>query len=258
MITADSTTAVLPGPGPVIEVEDLTKVYGAGDNRVTALKGVSFAIRRGEFVSIMGQSGSGKSTLLHVLACLHRPSAGRYIFEGRAIEELGDVELSALRGRRIGMVFQRFNLLPGENIMVNAEMPLVYARVPAAERRRRSRAALTAMGLGDRLEHLPTQLSGGQLQRAAIARALVTDPAVILADEPTGNLDSESGRLVMGIFRALHRMGRTVIQVTHDREKGVYADRILHIKDGLLDREELVENPVQGTADGLDLSYLAQ
>jgi putative ABC transport system ATP-binding protein len=217
---------------------------------------VSFTIRRGEFVSIMGQSGSGKSTLLHVLACLHRPTAGRYVFEGRAVETLGDVELSALRGRRIGMVFQRFNLLPAENILVNAELPLVYARIPPGERVRRAQAALTAMGLGDRLTHLPTQLSGGQLQRAAIARALVTDPAVILADEPTGNLDSESGQLVMGIFRALHRMGRTVIQVTHDREKAIYADHILHIKDGRLDKEETVENPVEGTADGLDLSYL--
>ncbi|HOX07328.1 MAG TPA: ABC transporter ATP-binding protein [Planctomycetota bacterium] len=242
---------------PVIEVADLVKVYGTGDNAVTALRGVSFAIRQGEFVSIMGQSGSGKSTLLHVLACLHRPTGGRYLFEGRAIEELDDRELSALRGRRIGMVFQRFNLLPAENIMVNAELPLVYARVAPAERRRRSTAALSAMGLGERLEHLPTQLSGGQLQRAAIARALVADPAVILADEPTGNLDSESGRLVMGIFRSLHRMGRTVIQVTHDREKAIYADRILHIKDGRLDREETVENPVQEMAAGIDLSYLA-
>jgi len=244
--------------GAVIEIADLVKVYGTGDSQVTALRGVSFAIRRGEFVSIMGQSGSGKSTLLHVLACLHRPTAGRYVFEGRAVETLGDVELSALRGRRIGMVFQRFNLLPAENIMVNAELPLVYARIPPGERVRRARSALTAMGLGDRLTHLPTQLSGGQLQRAAIARALVTDPAVILADEPTGNLDSESGQLVMGIFRALHRMGRTVIQVTHDREKAIYADHILHIKDGRLDREETVANPVEGTADGLDLSYLSR
>jgi putative ABC transport system ATP-binding protein len=245
------------GGSPVIEVVDLVKVYGAGDNAVTALRGVNFQIQPGEFVSIMGQSGSGKSTLLHVLACLHRPTEGRYLFEGRAIETLDDRELSALRGRRIGMVFQRFNLLPAENVVVNAELPLVYARVAPEERRRRSVAALSAMGLGDRLEHLPTQLSGGQLQRAAIARALVADPAVILADEPTGNLDSASGQLVMGIFRALHRLGRTVIQVTHDREKAIYADRILHIKDGLLDKEEIVENPVQETAEGIDLSYLA-
>jgi len=242
--------------GRVIEVVELVKVYGAGDSQVTALRGVSFGIGQGEFVSIMGQSGSGKSTLLHVLACLHRPTGGRYLFEGRPVETLGDRDLSALRGQRIGMVFQRFNLLPAENVLVNVELPLVYARVSQVERRRRAEAALSAMGLGDRLTHLPTQLSGGQLQRAAIARALVADPAVILADEPTGNLDSESGRLVMGIFRALHRLGRTVIQVTHDREKAVYADRILHLKDGRLDREELVADPVEGVTDGLDLSYL--
>ena len=241
----------------VIEAVELAKSYGSGDNVVPALRGVSFAIRRGEFVSIMGQSGSGKSTLLHVLACLHRPTAGRYIFEGRPVEVLSDRELSLVRGRRIGMVFQRFNLLPAENLLVNVELPLVYARVSPAERRRRAEAVLAAMGLGDRLGHLPAQLSGGQLQRAAIARALVTDPALILADEPTGNLDSESGKLVMGIFRALHRMGRTIVQVTHDREKAIYADRILHILDGRLDREETVENPVEGVTDGLDLSYLA-
>ena len=245
------------GRSPVIEVVDLVKVYGTGDSQVTALRGVSFAIQAGEFVSIMGQSGSGKSTLLHVLACLHRPTGGSFRFEGRAIETLDDRELSALRGRRIGMVFQRFNLLPAENVIVNAELPLVYARVAPEERRRRSIAALTAMGLGDRMEHLPTQLSGGQLQRAAIARALVADPAVILADEPTGNLDSESGRIVMGIFRALHRLGRTIVQVTHDRDKAIFADRILHLKDGLLDREEPVENPVEGSPDGVDLSYLS-
>ena len=242
--------------GGVIEVAGLVKVYGSGDSQVTALRGVSFGIGRGEFVSIMGQSGSGKSTLLHVLACLHRPTGGRYLFEGRPVETLGDRDLSALRGRRIGMVFLRFNLLPAENVLVNVELPLVYARAAPDERRRRAEAALAAMGLGDRMSHLPTQLSGGQLQRAAIARALVTDPAVVLADEPTGNLDSESGRLVMGIFRALHRLGRTVIQVTHDREKAIYADRILHIKDGRLDREETVANPVEGITDGLDLSYL--
>ena len=168
----------------------------------------------------------------------------------------GDSQVTALRGRRIGMVFQRFNLLPAENVLVNVELPLVYARAAPDERRRRAEAALAAMGLGDRLEHLPTQLSGGQLQRAAIARALVTDPAVVLADEPTGNLDSESGRLVMGIFRALHRLGRTVIQVTHDPEKARYADRILHIKDGRLDREERVAEPITEQAGDVDLAYL--
>ncbi len=240
----------------LVEVIDAAKSYGSGSGEVLALAGVSFTVRSGEFVSIMGQSGSGKSTLLHVLACLHRPTSGRYLLEGRAIEELSDRELSRLRGRRIGMVFQRFNLLSADDILANVQMPLVYMRLPAAERRRRAEAALCALGLGDRMAHLPTQLSGGQLQRAAIARALVTDPAIILADEPTGNLDSDSGLAVMDIFRALHRKGRTVIQVTHDREKAVYADRILHIKDGLLDGEELIENPTQGAGGNVDLSYL--
>jgi len=241
----------------LIRATDLGKSYGSGDSVVAALRGVSFTIARGEFASIMGQSGSGKSTLLHVLACLHRPSFGHYYFEGQPIEHFSDRQLSALRGRRIGMVFQRFNLLPAENILANVELPLVYMRVEPAERRRRAAAALAAMGLADRMDHLPAELSGGQIQRAAIARALVADPAVILADEPTGNLDSESGRIVMGIFRALHRLGRTIVQVTHDRDKAIFADRILHLKDGLLDREEPVENPVEGSPDGVDLSYLS-
>ena len=242
--------------GALVEVVEATKTYGSGTGEVLALAGVSFTVCRGEFVSIMGQSGSGKSTLLHVLACLHRPTSGRYILEGRAVEELSDRELSRLRGRRIGMVFQRFNMLSADDILTNVQLPLVYMRVPPSERRRRAEAALNALGLGERTTHLPTQLSGGQIQRAAIARALVTDPAIVLADEPTGNLDSESGLAVMDIFRALHRKGRTVIQVTHDREKAIYADRILHIKDGLIDDEEFIENPTQGGAGAVDLSYL--
>jgi putative ABC transport system ATP-binding protein len=246
----------LPQSEPPVRIDEVTKAYGTGDNQVLALAGVSFEVQRGEFVSIMGQSGSGKSTLLHVLALLHRPTSGSYVLEGRPVEELGDRDLSQLRGRRIGMVFQRFNLLPAEDLRVNVQLPLVYMRVPPAERRRRAEAVLRAMGLGDRMHHLPPQLSGGQLQRAAIARALITDPAIILADEPTGNLDSESGRVVMGIFRALHRLGRTVIQVTHDREKAVYADRILNIMDGKLAGEETVEDPTEGDPAGVDLSYL--
>ncbi len=240
----------------VVQAIDVVKTYGSGDNQVTALKGVSFSVRRGEFVSIMGKSGSGKSTLLHVLGLLHQPTAGSYVLDGRAVEELNDRELSRLRGNSVGMVFQRFNLLPADDLLTNVQLPLVYMREAPAARRRKAEAVLTAMGLGDRLTHLPTQLSGGQLQRAAIARALITDPAIILADEPTGNLDSESGLVVMGIFRALHRLGRTVIQVTHDREKALYADRILMIKDGYLAGEEVVEDPTKGDATGVDLSYL--
>jgi len=246
----------LPENDLVVSIREVTKVYGGVDNRVMALAGVSFDVRRGEFLSIMGQSGSGKSTLLHILGLLHKPTDGDYFLEDRVIAELGDRELSRLRGRRIGMVFQRFNLLPADDILTNVQLPLVYMRVPPGERRRRAEAVLSAMDLGDRMSHLPTQLSGGQLQRAAIARALITDPAIILADEPTGNLDSESGKVVMGIFRGLHRLGRTVIQVTHDREKAVYADRILNIRDGLLAGEEVLDNPTQGDAAGVDLSYL--
>jgi putative ABC transport system ATP-binding protein len=246
----------MSGSDAPVRIVEATKVYGSGDNEVLALAGVSFEVARGEFVSIMGQSGSGKSTLLHILGLLHKPTAGSYILEGRRVEELNDRELSRMRGRRIGMVFQRFNLLPADDIATNVQLPLVYMHVPPAERARKAQDVLRAMGLGDRTHHLPTQLSGGQLQRAAIARALVTDPAIILADEPTGNLDSESGRGVMGIFRALHRMGRTIIQVTHDREKAVYADRVLIIKDGKLDGEEKIENPTEGDPAGVDLSYL--
>jgi len=240
----------------VVRVIEVVKTYGSGDSRVTALKGVSFEVRRGEFVSIMGQSGSGKSTLLHVLGLLHKPTSGSYVLDDRAVEKLSDRELSRLRGSRVGMVFQRFNLLPADTLLTNVQLPLVYMHEAPGVRRRKAAAVLSAMGLGERLTHLPTQLSGGQLQRAAIARALITDPAIILADEPTGNLDSESGGAVMGIFRALHRMGRTVIQVTHDREKALYADRILIIKDGYLAGEEVVESPTEGDASGVDLSYL--
>ncbi len=246
----------MSGSDAPVRIVEATKVYGSGDNEVLALAGVSFEVARGEFVSIMGQSGSGKSTLLHILGLLHKPTAGSYVLEGRRVEELNDRELSRMRGRRIGMVFQRFNLLPADDIATNVQLPLVYMHVSPAERARKAQDVLRAMGLGDRTHHLPTQLSGGQLQRAAIARALVTDPAIILADEPTGNLDSESGRAVMGIFRALHRMGRTIIQVTHDREKAVYADRVLIIKDGKLAGEEKVENPTEGDPAGVDLSYL--
>jgi putative ABC transport system ATP-binding protein len=237
-------------------VRNVTKSYGSGGGSVLAIKGISVNVHCGEFVSIMGQSGSGKSTLLHILACLHRPTSGHYLLEGRDVGSLSDRELSRLRGSRIGMVFQRFNLLPGSTILDNVQVPLVYMRVVPTERRRRAVAVLRAMGLGDRTHHYPTQLSGGQLQRAAIARALITDPAILLADEPTGNLDSESGRSVMSIFKALHARGRTIIQVTHDPEKARYANRVLHVIDGGLARDELVVSPAGNAAAEVDLSYL--
>ena len=224
----------------VIEINGLTKSYGRA---VIALKGVSLLVKRGEFVSIMGQSGSGKSTLLHVLGCLHRASTGSYKLDGIEVSTLDDDHLSAVRNQKIGFVFQKFNLLPQENIVENVALPLVYAHLPRYQRHEIARRMLQIVGLGDRMEHKPTELSGGQSQRVAIARALVTQPALILADEPTGNLDSRTGEEIMGVFQALHASGRTIVQVTHDAEKAQYSERIIHLKDGLVASVEIVPQP---------------
>jgi putative ABC transport system ATP-binding protein len=221
-------------------VKDLVKVYPHEAGEVPALRGVTFEVRRGEFLSIMGQSGSGKSTLLHVLGALHQATAGEYWLEGVEVSGMNDRELSGLRNTKIGFVFQNFNLLAHEDVLENVALPLVYAGLPRKERLRRARQALERLGLGDRLRHTPSQLSGGQSQRVAVARALVTEPAVLLADEPTGNLDSKTGDEMMAIFGELHRQGGTIIQVTHDRDKAAYSQRILHLKDGLIERQELV------------------
>jgi len=227
----------------VIRARDLEKTYQLDSGPVHALKGVTFEIKTGEFVSIMGQSGSGKSTLLHVLGCLHKPSRGLYEVDGVDVARLDDEELSHLRNAKIGFVFQKFNLLAQEGIVDNVALPLVYSGRPRDERNARAIKVLELVGLGDRLAHKPPELSGGQSQRVAIARALVTEPAVILADEPTGNLDSRTGEEVMAVFQALYKTGRTIIQVTHDREKAEYTNRIIHLKDGLIDREEIIKNP---------------
>ncbi|MBI3827984.1 MAG: ABC transporter ATP-binding protein [Planctomycetes bacterium] len=229
----------------VIEIRDIEKIYQLEGGPVHALKGISFTVRRGEFVSIMGQSGSGKSTLLHVLGCLHKASTGTFLLDGVDIAALDDEQLSRIRNEKVGMVFQKFNLLSQEDIVHNVALPLVYAHVPRHARLDLARGALELMGLGDRLHHKPTEISGGQSQRVAIARALVTEPALILADEPTGNLDSRTGEEIMGVFQALHRMGRTIVQVTHDREKAEYSQRIVHLKDGLIEKVETVERPRQ-------------
>lgn len=229
----------------VIQIEKLVKSYGMAGGAVTALKGVSFTIRQGEFASIMGQSGSGKSTLLHVVGCLHRSTSGSYKLDGIEVSTLNDDELSQLRNSKIGFVFQKFNLLPQENIVENVALPLVYAGVPRTQRNERAVHMLELVGLGDRLHHKPSELSGGQSQRVAIARALVTEPAVILADEPTGNLDSRTGEEIMALFQALHRTGRTIVQVTHDQEKAEYSERIVRLKDGEIDKIELVATPRQ-------------
>ena len=236
----------------VIRAKDLVKTYHLVSGPVHALKGVTFEIKRGEFVSIMGQSGSGKSTLLHVLGGLHQPSEGLYEVDGIDVSDLNDEQLSQFRNEKIGFVFQKFNLLSQEDIVDNVALPLVYARIPLEERQRRARKVLSMVGLGDRLHHKPSELSGGQSQRVAIARALVTDPAVILADEPTGNLDSRTGEDVMAVFQTLHRAGCTIIQVTHDREKAEYTDRVIHLKDGLVDREERIEHSRQAHEVSMD------
>jgi putative ABC transport system ATP-binding protein len=229
------------GEVPVLQIENLVKTYGIEGSAVIALNGISLTVQRGEFVSIMGQSGSGKSTLLHVLGCLHRATSGSYKLDGVEVSGLDDDQLSMLRNRKIGFVFQKFNLLSQSNIVENVALPLVYAQIPRGERLDTARRVLNIVGLGDRFRHSPAELSGGQSQRVAIARALVTEPALLLADEPTGNLDSHTGEEIMGVFQALHAAGKTIVQVTHDREKAEYSERIIHLKDGLIAQEEFVE-----------------
>ena len=247
----------LPEEPAVIDIQNLVKVYGMALGAVTALCGVSLNVRPGEFVSIMGQSGSGKSTLLHVVGCLHRATSGIYRLDGTEVSGLNDQELSHLRNQKIGFVFQKFNLLPHENTLENTALPLVYAGIPRGERLAAARRVLELVGLSDRVEHKPSELSGGQSQRVAIARALITEPALILADEPTGNLDSQTGEEIMGLFQALHATGRTIVQVTHDREKAEYSQRIIHLKDGLVANVELVVSPRRARGVQLQAEALA-
>jgi len=224
----------------VITVEGLSKIYGHGPARVTALDNVSLEIKAGEFVAVMGPSGSGKSTFLNVLGCLERPSAGRYFLDGRDVTSLDEDELADLRNRRLGFVFQTFNLLPRYDVLHNVELPLIYAGVPRKERQERAKAIIERLGLGHRLKHRPPALSGGEQQRVAIARALVNNPVLILADEPTGNLDSRNSHEIMALFRELHAEGRTIVMVTHEPDIARYAGRILYFLDGAVVREEAV------------------
>jgi putative ABC transport system ATP-binding protein len=218
----------------VIRMEEVTKIYGTGPVSVAALRGVSFSIEEGEYVSIMGPSGSGKSTLMHILGCLDVPSAGRYWLSGEDVSEMDQFELAEVRNRHIGFVFQQFNLLASMPAWRNVEVPLLYAGMNRKERKQRAVAALGAVGLGDRLEHRPGELSGGQQQRVAIARALVGEPSIILADEPTGALDSTSAAGVIELLDELHRAGRTLILITHDNDVASIAERSIKVYDGLL------------------------
>jgi len=230
----------------VIHVENVTKVYKMGEVLVHALRGVSLEIRRGEMLSIMGPSGSGKSTLMNVMGCLDVPTSGTYVLDGKRVDDLRDNDLAEVRNRKIGFVFQTFNLLARTAALQNVELPLIYSGIGMMERRQRAIAALKAVGLGDRLRHKTQELSGGQQQRVAVARALVNDPAIILADEPTGNLDSVSGEEIVAIFQALNRdRGITVIFVTHDRNIAEHTQRIIHIHDGRIQREEAITAPRQ-------------
>jgi putative ABC transport system ATP-binding protein len=216
----------------VLDVRAVTKVYGQGAAFVHALRGVSLIVERGEYLAIMGSSGSGKSTLMNILGCLDIPTAGQYLLDGVDVSRLNDRQLALVRNRRIGFVFQSFNLIPRTSAVANVELPLAYAGIKAAERRRRARNALDMVGLAQRGDHEPNQLSGGQQQRVAVARALVTEPALVLADEPTGNLDSRSTEDILGIFDDLHAAGRTILLITHEEDVAARASRLIRLVDG--------------------------
>ena len=224
----------------LIQIEQLEKIYHLGKVKVEALRGVSFEINTGDFVSIMGPSGSGKSTLMHIIGCLDYPTEGKYFLSGQDVSKLNDNQLALFRNQKIGFVFQQFNLLPKATILRNVELPLTYNNTNSKNKKRLAVQALEEVGLGDRLKHRPNEISGGEKQRVAVARALVNHPSIILADEPTGNLDSKTGQDIMNIIKKLHDDGNTIILVTHEAEIARYAKRVIHLKDGVIDRDEVI------------------
>jgi putative ABC transport system ATP-binding protein len=221
----------------MIETRDLWKTYVMGEEEIHALRGVSIQIERGEYVAIMGPSGSGKSTLMNLVGCLDTPSKGSYLLNGKEVAAMNDDELARIRNEEIGFVFQTFNLLPRATALHNVELPLVYAGMPSKDRQQRAREALAKVELMDRASHRPNELSGGQRQRVAIARALVNNPSILLADEPTGNLDSKTGNEIMGVFERLHGGGNTIVLVTHEADIAAYAHRVIHIRDGQVEKD---------------------
>jgi putative ABC transport system ATP-binding protein len=240
-MTSGAFSQELVDRGVVIKTESLWKTYEMGAEQVHALRGVDVELRKGEYVAIMGPSGSGKSTLMNLIGCLDTPSSGKYWLAGRLVSELDDDELAYIRNKEIGFVFQTFNLLPRATSLHNVELPLIYNGTPAEERMTRAKKALDSVDLGDRMMFKPNELSGGQRQRVAIARALVNSPSILLADEPTGNLDSQTGEEIMAVFNRLHEQGNTIILVTHERDIAAHAHRIIHIRDGKIESDEQVK-----------------
>jgi putative ABC transport system ATP-binding protein len=234
----DTRDSIRPVGPVVIDIETITKDYVMGEETVRALRGVSLQIHKNEYIAIMGPSGSGKSTLMNMLGCLDTPTSGRYEFNGKNVAEMDDDELAAIRNREIGFVFQTFNLLPRSTSLRNVELPLISAGIKPETREDRATQVLVDVGLGDRIHHKPNELSGGQRQRVAVARALVNKPSIILADEPTGNLDSKTGEEIMALFEDLYQRGNTIILVTHERDIAAHARRTVHLRDGLIESDE--------------------
>ena len=233
-----TTTPSEAWSGPIIHAEDLWRTYQMGAEEIQALRGVTFEIQKGEYVAVMGPSGSGKSTLMNLIGCLDTPSKGRYVLRGKVVSEMNDDELAAVRNREIGFVFQTFNLLPRATALHNVELPLVYAGIPKEKRLEQAKHALEMVDLADRMTHKPNELSGGQRQRVAVARALVMNPSILLADEPTGNLDTATGEEIMRLFERLHDQGHTIILVTHEKDIADHARRTISIRDGRIEKDE--------------------